>query len=35
MYNKILIRMNKNGKEGHSIILDFLDEVMNDVDDIK
>jgi hypothetical protein len=35
MYNKILIRINTCGKEGHSVILEFLDEVTNDGDKVK
>jgi hypothetical protein len=35
MYNKVLIRINTNGKEVHSVILDFLDEVTNDLDEDK
>jgi hypothetical protein len=33
MCNIIIIRLNTSGKDGHSIILDFLDEVTNDVDE--
>ncbi len=35
MYNIIIIRMNTSGKKGHSVILDFLDEVTNDGDEVK
>ncbi len=32
MYNIIMIKLNTSGKDGHSVILEFLDEVMNDID---
>ncbi len=35
MYNIIITRLNTSGKEGHSVILDFLDEVTNDGDEDK
>jgi hypothetical protein len=30
-----MIKLNTSGKDCHSVILDFLDEVTNDGDDIK
>jgi hypothetical protein len=32
MCNIIIIRLNTSGKEGHSVILNFLGDVTNDVD---